>query len=65
MLIHCWVHGKKNNTTEEKLLCLYRQVFKVVKIARCQVRTCQRKKLEKAFKYTHESCENKRGSIYF
>lgn len=56
---------EKNNTTEEKPLCLYRQVFKVVKIASCHVRTRQRKKLEKAFKYTHESCENKRGSICF
>lgn len=46
-------------------MSVYRQVFKVVKIARCQVRTCQRKKLEKTFKYTHESCENKRGSICF
>lgn len=45
---------KNQKTAEEKLLCLHRQVFKVVKIAGCQVRTCTRKSLEKSFKHTQE-----------
>lgn len=51
-LLGLWKKNQK--TAEEKLLCLHRQVFKVVKIAGCQVRTHTRKSLEKAFKQTQE-----------
>ena len=54
---------KNHKTAEEKLLCLYRQVFKVVKIAVCQVRTCTRKRLEKAFKHTQE-LQKQEGEIF-
>lgn len=56
---------EKNNTAEEKLLCLYRQVFKVVKIAECQVRTCTKKKVGESFQaHTHTSCKNNKGGKY-
>lgn len=57
---------EKNNTAEEKLLCLYRQVFKVVKIAECQVRTCTKKKSWRKFSSTHTwAAKTRRGSICF
>lgn len=56
---------KNHKTAEETLLCLYGQVFKVVKIAGCQVRTRTRKKIGESLQAHARTAKTRGGSIFF